>query len=372
MFGFSKNILLQSRAVFTGAYPGLKAVPQGYLRFLIENGLMNVATKAANDDGSGHVRNVDIWYTPRTPEGKSSTEDNCQIDVIPSRLETSIPSTDFRKLGFHIDDDTIAAYEREASGLVVLGGQGSDKIPDGGVTKEIWDTMIDKAQAILADINADLLADQAIAFGVNASNGVNAAKTVNFPLAATNNDLNTGLTMVYNDMMMNEQRLDNLVAVGSGLMNNYILQQSAKSAAQNGLNTAAQPLPKWYYDPKALSAWGANHFGLFDKNAVKLILTNRFAGFKNGDKITSIFCVIPIPVTDFMGNTIMYPFDVQITHTDCNATVDVAGVPTSIKRGYNIFLMSSFKQFNLPADSYDAADVLAGNNGTYRYVATNS
>jgi len=370
MYGFVPYLLQQAKGIFTNAYPGKKVTPKGYLRFLVENGLINSASQAI-DDGSGHVRDVKFSYSVRTPEGKTITEDNCEVDVIPSRLEASIPVTDFRKIGFHIDDDTIAQYEKTASGLIVLGGQGSDKIPNGGVTMEVWENIMDKAQALLADVNADLLADQAIAFGNNAVTGLNTVRDVNFPLAATNNDLNTGMTMVLNDMMVNEQSIEDLVIVGSGLINNYALQQPAKSAAQNGLNTAQQIMPKMYYDPRTASAWGTDQFGMFDKNAVKLVLKNRFSGFKSGDRLKSIFCVIPVPITDFMGKTIMYPVDVQITYSDCPTTITIGEDQVSIQRGYNIFLMTSYKQFNIPSDAYDATDVLTGNNGTYRYKAKN-
>lgn len=374
MAGFFPYLLKQGQQVFSGAYPGKKVAAKGYLRMLLENNNITDQSSVTGsiNNASGHIRDLKFWYRTRTPQGTSVTQDNCAIDVLPVRKEGTIPATSFRKIGIHLDDSLIAKYEEEASRIFPLNGAGAD-FPQGGVTKELWEIVIDKAQAILSDVNNDLLAAQALAFGKNAVNGLNTAKTVNFPLnAAINNDLNTGMTMILNDMMTNEQNISDLVIVGSGLINNYLLQQPAKSAAQNGLNTALQDQPKFYYDPRTATAFGTNEFGLFDKNAVKLIVKNRFKGFKSGDRLTSWFGVIPLPITDSFGNTIVYPFDVQLKYTDCPTEITIGDDTVAIDRGWNLFLMTSYAQFNIPSDSYAAADALTGNNGTYRYLATNA
>ncbi len=374
MNGFFPYLLKQAQMVFAGAYPGIKVQPKGYLRMLLENN--NITDQklisASTNNASGHLRDVKFWYRTRTPQGTSVTADNCEIDAMPTRKEGTIPVTSFRKIGIHLDDSLISQYEEEASQIIKLNGEGVNELPQGGVTKELWEIVMDKAQAILTDVNNDLLAVQALNFGKNAVTGLNTARTVNFPLNATNNDLSTGMTMVLDDMMINEQNVSNLVAVGSGYINKYLIQQSAKSAAQNGLNTAEQVQPKLYFDQRAQTAFGANQFGLFDKNAVKLIVKNRFKGFKNGDRQTSWFGVIPLPITDSFGNTLIYPFDVQLKYTDCPTSIEVGGDTVSIDRGWNIFLMTSYAQFNIPTDAYEATDILTGNNGTYRYVATNA
>lgn len=377
MAGFFPYLLGQAQHLFAGAYPGKKVTPKGYLGMLLESNDITSQNEVSGliNPASGHIRDLKFWYKTRTPEGTSVTQDNCEIDAFPTRKEGTIPSTSFRKKTIHIDDQLIGKYEAEASKIIPLNGATAD-IPMGGVMQELWEAIIDAAQALLSDVNADLLAVQALAFGKNAVTGLNTARTVNFPLNATNNDLNTGMTMILNDMMRNEQNVGDLVIVGSGLINNYLLQQPAKSAAQNGLNTALQTMPKFFFDQKCQTALGVNHFGIFDKNAVKLIVKNRFKGYKNGDRQTSWFGTIPLPVTDSFGKTLIYPFDVQLKYVDCPTVINMGTVETpnmvTVDRGWNVSLMTSYAQFNIPLDSYAASDPLTGNNGTYRYLATNA
>jgi hypothetical protein len=277
-------------------------------------------------------------------------------------------------LGIAFEDDQIAKFETDALAQMSIGNPQMT-----GVMKDVYEAIIEQANGIFADINNDLLALQAASFGKNIVPGNNAARNVNFALDATQNDLNSGMTLVQADAMANEVRLGGAVVVGSGLINNYFLQQSAKSAGQNGLDTSKQFIPSFFFDPYAQAGWGANQFGLFEKNAVQWVNMCRFRGAKAGQKGSDFFMTLKLPIIDSLGQGSLgaFEFDVQLTYRTCPGELQIgafqAGVnePVQIGRGWNIILMSSYQTVNIPATSYAAGDRLNGVNGTFRYTATN-
>jgi hypothetical protein len=371
--GFLPYLLLTSKAVFQGNTPCQKITPPGYLRMLLEQSRPNIVSQSI-DDGSGHIRDVKIKFRTRRPVGLSQDDDNCDVDARPAYSEDTISSTLFKKTSFFLDDDTIARYEKEASAQVkTINGipQLAQITP---MMKEQWDIVMEFANGLIGDINIALLAKQVANFGFNQTTGSAAAKTVNFLLSNANNDLSTGMPMLISDMMENEIKMSDVTLVGSGLINNYYIQQPAKSADQSGVNTSQLALPKLYHDLYAGSAWGANQFGVFEKNSAQFVDIVRFTGFKAGMKPGTWLGSLPLPIVDSQGNTFSLTVDVQIKYIDCPQEIEV-GYPVpatvSVGRGWVIILSKSFDQFNIPATSYDAADRLFQNNGTLRYEATN-
>ncbi len=369
--GFMPYLLAQSRDVFANATPSKKITPPGFLKMLLSNDKPKIITDVNNliDDGSGHVRDVQIKYRTRVPAGKTRTADDCSIDSMPAYKEQTVNLTKFRAYDIHFDDATIAKYEKEAS---ANSGQGNPSI---GIMKDVWDSVMEAANGLFADINNDLLTSQAAAFGFNAVTASNAARTINFLLAATTNDLDSGMTRVLSDAMLNEIRPDEAVIVGSGLINNHYLQRRAVSFNQSGLNTAPLDLPTFFFDPYAQSKWGANQFGIFEKNAVQLINVNRFDGFRGGDKGITKLGTITLPVTDFMGDGMIqsFKFDYQLEYVKCPTTATVGGYgSTNVDRGWNLTLMATYDLLNIPSDAYVNTDRIYASNGSLRYVATNA
>jgi hypothetical protein len=248
--GFMPNLLLQSAQVFQGSNPATKITPPGFLKYLIDNGYPNVLTNG-KDDGLGHVRDVKIKIPTRGVANTSSTSDDCLINAMPVYAEDTVDLAYFRKLGIFIPDETIAAYENEASQTIAMGK------PATGVTRELWESIIRTANALFADINKDLLTKLGSNIGTNVVTGNNTAKTINFALDATNNPLTSGMNEVLSDIMVNEMNPSNVALVGSGLINNYMIQQVAKSYAQNGVNSALELMPKFYHDVRATTVLGA-------------------------------------------------------------------------------------------------------------------
>jgi len=366
--GFMPNLLKHNKLVFGNATPSKKLTPPGYLKYLLSNDAPRILDGWI-DNKTGHVRDVKIKYRPRVPAGKTRTADDCSIDAKPAYSEATVNLTKFRAYGLMFDDSTIAQYEEEASTSVMVGKPATPMMMD------VYDAVIEAANGLFADINTDLLTLQAAAFGFNKVTASNAARQVNFLSAATTNDLDSGMTRVQSDAMENEIRPENTTIVGHGLINNVYLQAGSQTYNQSGLNPNLPPLPKFYYDPYAQSAWGANHFGVFERNAVQLLNINRFAGFRGGDKMITRLGTITLPVVDFLGDGQLgsFTFDYQWDYNKCPTTATVGGYGgTSIDRGWIFTLMATYDQFNIPSDAYVNTDRIYASNGTLRYYATNS
>ena len=367
--GFAPYLLFQSKAVFQGIAPSTKITPAGYTRMLMENSKPNIVSTGI-DDGSGHIKEVRVKYRTRLPKGQSDTTDNCDINAKPAYAEQTIAATMFRKYAILLEDNVIAQYEKDASSLMQK-GQLTGVTP---LMQEQWDVIMETINGLLSDINDDLVTKQVANFGTNQTTGSAAAKTVNFPLSTTTNNLSQGMTMVMSDARLNEYNLANSVIVGSGLIDAYYIQQAALSTAQNGVNVNQLARPKYYHDFDSAADWGTNQFGIFEKNAVQLIDINRYTGFKAGEKGGDWFGTLTVPILDSEGNLSSMTFDIQMTYIKCPTEVIIGGYgdPQTVNRGWALIISKSFDQFNIPADAYAAADRLTGNNGTLRYVATNA
>jgi hypothetical protein len=367
--GLANALLIASREAFRGATPIDKLTTPGFLQYLLGNNKPDIISQG-KDDGSGYIRDIKIRYRQRGVPGKSVTVDDCSIQVRPAYLEHVVPATAYRALGICFEDDQIAKFEKDALAQVNAGTPTMT-----GIMKDIYEAIIEQANGLFADINIDLLTIQSAAFGKNIATGANTAKAINFVLNSTNNPLNQGMTEVMNDAMLNEMRIANATIVGGGLINNYYLQQPAKSADQAGVNTMQLALPKMYFDPYAASSWGGgNRFGLFEKDAVQFVNVCRFRGPKAGEKGGDFFMTLRLPVNDSLGqgNMSAFEFDVQITYRTCPSTENVAGTPVALGRGWNVILSCAYQTVNIPTNSYDATDRLFGVNGTFLYNATNA
>lgn len=369
--GLAHALLLTTKEVFKGAAAISKVTAPGYLQMVLENSKPSIISEG-KDDGSGYIRDVKLRYRTRGVPGKSVTEDNCSVQVRPAYKEVAIPATSYRALGMVFEDDLIARFERDALAPTRVGMT--------NLMKDVYEAMIEQLNGLFADINSDLLAVQAANFGKNASSGSNTAKTINFALSGATNPLNAGMTEIMADAMANEMKLQGAVIVGSGFINNYYLQQAAVSHNQSGLNTSQLALPKFYYDPYAASAFGANQFGLFEKDAVQFVNVCRFRGMKAGLRGSDFFFTMSFPIADSLGQGSLsgFEFDVQLSYRTCPEEVQIGayeeGVnePVLLQRGYNVILSSSYQIVHQPSDSFEATDRMFGVNGSLRYTATNT
>lgn len=366
--GIRQAILVAQQAAFRDASPMSKLTPAGYLDSLLNNTSPKLIGDIV-DDGSGYIKDVNVRYRKRAATGESVTSDDCSIQGEPVFYTQTIPSLSFRKKSLYFDWDYIETFQEDALKAMNVG------TPATAIMEEAYYAIINECNGLIGDINNDLLTAQVAAFGTNIESGNNAARTVNFELTTTTNDLTEGITKLLNDAMQNEFRLNNAYIVGAGLVNQYYLQQAFKGLDGNGVNTAAATMPKMYYDPYTTAKWGTNQFGLFEKDAVSFLNVCKFRGTKTKRLGTSQFFTMTLPLTDSLGGTgyRTLEFDVQIKEVDCpNASMTIYGESTAVGRGYSMDIMCHFAQVNIPSTAYKATDRLTGNNGTLRYTATNS
>ena len=372
--GLANALLIASREAFRGATPIDKLTTPGYLQYLLGNNKPDIIG-IGKDDGSGYIRDVKIRYRNRGVAGQTTTADDCSIQTRSAYKEFVVPSTSYRALGIAFEDDQIAKFEKDALAQMSIGNPTMT-----GIMKDIYETIIEQANGLFADINNDLLSVQVANFGKNVVSGSSAAQTVNFPLNATTNPLNSGMNKVMSDAMANEMKLAGATIIGSGLINQYYIQQSAITAAnESGVDTTKLALPKFYYDPYSQDAFGANQFALMERDAVQFVNLCRFRGPKAGQRGSDFYMTLRLPVIDSLGQGSMasFEFDVQLTYRNCPSEVQIGAAgegnpPVLLGRGWNIILSSSYQTVFIPSDSYAAGDRLNLVNGTYRYTATNA
>lgn len=370
--GYARDLLLAASMIFKGANPETKITPPGALRACLDASKPQILSNMM-DEATGHVKDIKMKFRPRSKPGTTSSSYSCNADEMRAYEEASITSSLFRQKAIYFRYDTLAKFSAEATVL-----RNAKGIPPrlGGFFNEVWSTLASEANGLFADIDIDVLTKLALSFGVNQTTGLNTAKTVNFPLSTTTNDMTTGMTGITADIQANEMNMDRVGIIGSGLINNYYIQnvyKNIKSADASGVNTAAFNMPKYYNDPYAASSLGANNFAIVDMEALQFLDLNTNQGFQADDFGTSVFFTMPLPIVDSDGNTTVMNFDVQVKFYDCPTTlVDSYGVSKSIGKGIVVFLRKAFDIYVPPGAMYTFGDRIFQNNGTLLYHATNS
>lgn len=373
--GFCPSILAQLQDITACNTPSMKVTPAGFTRMLLEN--RPALELLQLSEGNGHVRNVRYKYKKRIVPSQTSTTDDCSVGYIPRWLEAELATTNFRKIAFFIDDATMAQYCSDASATVMVGQPATE------LMQEFMRDIMNSANGLIGAINQDLLALQAVKFGRNVATGTNAAQSVNIPKDATQYDLNTGITKILADAMENEF-CGTINIVGSGIMNNFSIQQLVSCCNAAGVDMSRFSGFNWYHDLYAKQAWGTNQVGVFSDGSVGLIDIINYQGFRAGNKGVSTFFTMPLPIEcpNCNGGYDGLVFDAQLKYFDCpqELATDCDGdIP--ISRGYALILSKTFGLFNIPQDAYQnesaysvdcGTDRLSGNNGTLRYTITNS
>lgn len=370
--GYARDLLLAASLVFKGSTPGVKVTPPAALRLCLDASRPQILSSEIIE-ATGHVKDIKIKFRPRSRPGSSSDEYSCEADEMRAYQEASITSSLFRQKAIYFRYETIAKFTSEATVL-----RNAKGIPPrlGGFFQEVWDTIASEANGFFSDIDIDIMTKLNLNWGVNQTNGLNTAKTVNFPLNGTNNDMSTGMTGIISDLAKNEMSNANVSILGSGLIFNYYVQnfmKNAKSADQAGLNTAALDMPKLYHDLNAASVLGSNNFGVIDMQSLQFLDLNATQGFQVDDFGTSVFFKMPYPIVDSEGNTTVINLDVQVKFIDCPTTLtDSYGNSQSVGKGVVVFLRKPFDIYVPPGAMYTFGDRLFQNNGTLLYHATNS
>lgn len=373
MLGIANAILLSQAAAWKGATAHSKVTPPGALQAVLENSKPRTISNIV-DDGSGYIRDVKIRGKKRMPAGKTNIGDNCVVNAEPSYFEQSIPALSTRSYGVFFEYNKIAQYAENA--MQVIKGAGSI-----AMAQEFMDELTTKMNGILADVNADVYGAIASNVGQHAASASTAARTVNFPLAGTNNNLDAGFNRLMSDMALNEVQWNRLKAIGAGKSYAVWAQHinAMVSANQSGINTAALNMPKYYYDPTTVTILGgADEFLLMDMDAVQFLNISLFRGYKGRSVADSEFGIFPVNITDSLGNVVnSIEFDVQVKYNTCPADVEILESEdypsaSSKGRGVSVFFIVRYAPVFQDSASYDSTDRLYLNNGIWNYDATNS
>jgi hypothetical protein len=350
--------------------PETKITPTGFTKMLLEN-TPKLQVKPSEvlrlNESDGHIKQIRLSYLKRITPDLIQTDDDCENDLIPVYNDMVLEAPHFAKYSFWISDDTIARYMADASRTVA---QGQPATP---LMQEHLTTLMTVVNGIVGKIDQTLLED--VTWGVNQVTGVNAATTININKNATVNDLETGFAKLLSDAAENEIAGDLLMA-GSGLFNNFMLQKPFSGMNQAGVNQSAATGYKWYFDvyAKSASTFGTNQVGVFAPGTIGFVDLQKYIAFRSGQKGTSFFFQIPLPVATGQGDGTaeMMIFDAQLKYIDCPTTLYNGYSNVTVNRGWQLIISKNYGLFQQPTDGYTSGDRLTGNNGALRYTFTNT
>lgn len=371
MLGFASSLLQHLKVLLESNYAGTKITPTGFMKALVENN-PSLRISSVNGDSieglkrstaSGHIRDVRLKYLPRITPDQISDYDNCENDFGFQYSETELRTPLFSKAGFQLEWGFVERYKEEASRLVSLGST-----PDVVVLNEMVEQIMHTVNGLVANMDGKLLTS--VVWGINASTGLNTAKTININKDGSVFDLSDGVTEILHDASVNEI-IGSPIIVGSGLMNKYEIAKAATGVNGGGLNRSLQSGYDWYYDRPSEFVWGTDHVGVFAKGTVGLVDIDRYIAWKTGRHGTSEFAQITLPIETTDGTPQTMTFNLQIRELDCPAEAFDGYETRSMGRGYQILISKNFGLFQAPIDQYSATDQLAGNNGALLYNVTN-
>jgi hypothetical protein len=323
-------------------------------------------------DPAGHYRDIRLKFQKRTTAADTSNSASCDINLVPQYSEVNIDSFQTREIGYHIDMRTIARYEREASQMVRAGGAPT------AFMQEHLETLLNVIPGLVSAINTDLLSS--VAWGVNAVTGTNAATTVNFNNDTNINLFSEGWTKVLNDYAFNEG-FDTPVIVGGGLVNAAAIQsQFSQAVAQSALNNAAfSGAFDYHFDIQSQTTWGNNQFAVLQPGTFGLVEKDDYRGdfgYTTGPD-TYFNMSIPVQLPGSGEVFRLMPFDFHLKHVNCPREVDTNydqtyGDTRTINEGFSLIIRKNFALWQMPNTMFKTGDRLAGQNGAFRYTATNA
>lgn len=358
-------IIQHIKEIATGATPQYKIELPGFTQSLLT---AHTPGSVKNDTFDGHYKTVQVKKRKRYTVENTETTPSCDVTNVPAYTTDSVSVGGFRQIAVHIEDETIAAYDKASSNPSAIIGT--------SVPNEFIEELMVAANALLAGVNQDLVTLAAAAVGVNRRTGVNTAATINMSKNTDVLSLTDGLTQILSDFRFNNMS-GRPIVVGAGLFNNFMMQQVSKLGQLNGLDTRIQAAGvDFFYDNDVADIIDDNNILVYEKNAVQLVEYLKYQGFKAGAKGTSLFGVAPLPfmTTTASGGLTLLPVnvDIQLKYNDCEAEFDTGGEsPATLQKGWNMIVSKNFGLWTIPSTAYLAADPLTGNRGSLLYDITN-
>jgi hypothetical protein len=362
--GFCPSLLYHINEIAGENAPGRKMHVAGFLAMLFC--CQNSSVSPINDSyANGHQRGLNIKYRRRPVLADVQTEDNCDINTQPGYLEWAIPTLLHRQTSFHIADDLISRYCEDASRMRATGQ------PPTQVMMEVYDLIVEHANILMRAINRAVVTAQATEFGVNVSTGSDTGKVINIPRNGNDFVLDNGIVDMMQDVLENEICGEPCL-VGGGIYSAYNQARAIACCNAAGLDLSRTGVPNFFFDKDTQQIWGANSVGLFAPGSVKFISRNKYVRGFAGQKGTSFFTTLPLPVNEFgcadecLRDLVL---DMQLKYFDCPTDDGNGG---TIERGWQVILSKDFALWTQPNDAFAATDELYQTNGTLKYFVGNS
>ena len=353
--GFAQATIKNLNLVAKQNDPQLKLTPTGFLRLLLENNAM-VEINNIEELRKGLKRDIKLRYLQRGLESEVTDTDDCETPLGADWKEHEIKNPLFSKIGIFISDDEFRQYEEEAIQTLSLGDAQTAPLMRG-----FYELLLTKLIGLISKIDSNLIAAQATKWGANAAYSLATfAQTLQLGKSA---DFNTGYVKLMEDAMVNEIN-DKLLLCGNGLITRYDIFHKLKTGTDSA-GIGALPLNA-YYDPRTITGWGANHFGVFAKGTIGFVDWNRYVGAFAGEKGGSVFFTLPVPV-ELDGSLTSLVFDCQLKYIDCPEISSDNKVTQ--QRGWKLIVSKNYGLFNMPNDAFATSDVLHGVNGSFHYIA---
>lgn len=366
-------------------YGGTKITAAGFLGALLENNPELSVSMITTGDGrslatngmklntvDGQIRDVKVKYLPRILSSQVGDVDDCTTDFVFQYKESDINAPFLKQVSFYVDWNFLERYEADAVRSINIGR------PAIGAVKELETQIMHALNGIVSSIDANLL--NSVIWGINPTYGNNAVQNININQSGTTLNLQEGLVRLLADAQNNEVAGD-LIMVGNGLMNNYMIarQGNALGFNQAGFNVAGLGGFRWYFDINSIGAWGSDDVGVFAKGNIGFVDIDRWVGWKTGHFGTSWFATALFPITtpQSAGNNVPAPlmsFNIQVQEVDCPTSgiaTGYGGGTYTAGRGWKILITKNFGLWQYPADSFQPTDRLSGMTGAFHYNITN-
>lgn len=225
-----------------------------------------------------------------------------------------------------------------------------------GRNKFITDTINLTFDALARKINANLLEEQALNFGINIATASSAAQDITVFPAATGAPNAAALQTLMADYELDNEMVGTPILIGGG--NAYRFWKTLQHSCCNdgGVNMLDLSNSLGYApftDTQVDNILGANHFIMMEPNSVQFVPFNDYTG---EDATSSGTSVARGTIRDSKTGI---TYDIKVLQTDCSDD-------------WTVILSLNYDIFFQPGEAYQADDPLFGTNGTLRYRAVTS
>lgn len=356
--GFCPALLRHINDIAGDNAPGRKLHIAGFTQMAMC--CQNSSVNPINDgQEGGQTRPLTVKYKVRPLISAVQTDASCDNDVTPGYEEWTLPSWDYRQLSFHIADNTMRQYCMDAINPRRIGST--------SVMNEVYETILETANAVLGSVNRALVVKAATEFGVNAATGAYGGSVININENGAAFIITNGVPQMLTELEINQICGDPCI-VGSGVWQNFVNTRRAGMAGLNagGLNQGAGTLPRFFYDPNTAAIWGANAIGVFAPGSVKLLEADQYVGQWAGERGGSTFFNFTLPTDQFacVPECQDMSFDVHLRYLPC--------AENGLQPGWQGIVSKKFALWVQPDNAYAVGDPLYGTNGTLKYWIDNS